>query len=111
MQSKPPLPLPLKLLGVLLVGSVAAIMVLGQSRGPFLAPVMVTAAVLLILLGLCLVTDFRGSAAWLGQHAKDNASMFFNAAAPDKGAYRGVGVAVAVLGLAMGIVVLTHLPV
>lgn len=34
-----------------------------------------TTAGLLILLGLCLVTDFRRSVGWLGQHAKENASV------------------------------------
>ncbi|MDQ0075897.1 hypothetical protein J2S97_001062 [Arthrobacter oryzae] len=60
----------------------SAIMVLGQLRGPFLVPVMITAAGLLILLGQCLVADFSGSAAWLSQHAKDKTSMFFYALGP-----------------------------
>lgn len=111
MQPKSPMPLPLKLLGVLIVAAVASIMVLGQLRGPFLGPVIVTTAGLLILLGLCLVTDFRRSADWLGQHAKENASVYFNAAAPDKGAYRGIGVGVAALGLAIGIAVFANMPI
>ena len=89
MQPKPPVPLSLKLLGVLLVGAIVTTMVLGQLREPFLAPVMITAAGLLILLGLCLVADFGGSGAWLGQHAKDNASMFFNR--PGQGSVQSLG--------------------
>lgn len=111
MESKSPVPLPLKLLGILLFAAVAAITVLGQLRGPYLGPVIVTTAGLLILLGLCLVTDFRRSAEWLGQHAKENASVYFNAVAPDKGAYRGLGVGIAALGLAIGIVVLVNMPI
>lgn len=110
MQSKSPMPWPLKVLGLLLFGAIIGTTLLGQLRGPFFGTVTVAAAGLVILLGLCLVTDFRGSAAWLGQHAKDNASMYFNAAAPDKGAYRVIGFGIAVLGLAMEIVLLTHVP-
>lgn len=104
MRSKSPMPLPLKILGVLLFGAIVATTVLGQLRGPFFGPAAITAAGLVILLGLCLVADFRGSAEWLGQHAKDNASMYLNAAAPDKGTYRVLGVGFAVLGLAIEIV-------
>lgn len=111
MRSKSPMPLPLKMLGVLLFGAIVATTVLGQLRGPFFGPAAITAAGLVILLGLCLVADFRGSAEWLGQHAKDNASMYFNAAAPDKGTYRVLGVGFAVLGLAIEIVLLTHMPI
>lgn len=111
MQPKSPMPLPLKLLGVLLFASVAAIMVVGQMRGPFLGQVIVTTAGILILLGLCLVTDFRRSADWLGKHAKENASVYFNAVAPDKGAYRGFGVGIAALGLAIGIAVVVNMPI
>lgn len=111
MQPKSPMPLPLKVLGVLLVAFVAAITVLGQLRGPFLGPVIVATAGIVILLGLCLVTDFRRSAEWLGNHAKDNASVYFNAVAPDRGAYRGFGVGIAALGLAIGIAVFMNMPI
>jgi hypothetical protein len=111
MQSKSPIPWPVKVLGVLLFGAIVATTVLGQLRGPFFGPVAITAAGLVILLGLCLATDFRGSADWLAQHAKDNASIYFNAAAPDKGAYRVIGFGIAVLGLAMEIVLLTRVPI
>ncbi|KRE47540.1 hypothetical protein ASG92_09850 [Arthrobacter sp. Soil736] len=105
------MPLPLKMLGVLLFGAIVATIVFGQLRGPLLGPAAITAVGLVILLGLCLVTDFRGSAEWLGQHAKDNASLYFNAAAPCKGTYRILGVGFAVLGLAIEIVLLTHMPI
>src|SRR5450830_813576 len=108
MRSKSSMPLPLGILGVLLFAAIVATTLLGQLKGQFLAPAAITAAGLMILLGLCLVTDFRGSADWLGQHAKDNASMYFNATAPDKGTYRILGLGFAVLGLAAEIVLLTH---
>jgi hypothetical protein len=105
------MPLPLKLLGFLLFAAVAAIMVLGQLRGPFLGPVIVITAGLLVLLGLCLLTDFRRSADWLGQHAKENASVYFNAVAPDKGVYRGLGLGIAALGVAIGTAVFVNMPI
>jgi len=110
MQSKSAMPWPVKVLGHLLFGAIIATTLLGQLRGPFFGPVAVTAAGLVILLGLCLATDFRGSADWLDQHAKDNASMYLNAAAPDKGVHRVIGFGIAVLGLAMEIVLLARVP-
>lgn len=111
MPSKSPMPLPLGILVVLLSGAIVATTVLGQLRQPFFALAAITAAGLVILLGLCLVTDFGGSADWLGQHSKDNASVYFNAVAPGKGTYRILGLGFAVLGLAIEIVLLTHMPI
>ena len=110
MKSKSPLPWPLKILGILFFVAVIALTLLGQMDTTLFAPAAVGAAALAVLLGLAVVTDFRGSAHWLGQFAKDNASLFSSRAAPDSGVYRIVGVGFAVLGVAIGAVVLTQLP-
>jgi hypothetical protein len=109
-KSKSPLPWPLKVFGILFSVAVVALTLLGQVNRTLLGAAAMGAATLAVLLGLSVVTDLRGSAHWLGQFAKDNASLFFNGAAPDSGVYRIIGAGFAVLGVAIGTVVLTHLP-
>lgn len=110
MKSDAPLPWPLKVLGILFVVAVIALILLGQVDRTLLGAAAIGAASVAVLLGLSVVADFRGSARWLGQFAKDNASLFFNGSAPDSGVYRIAGVGFVVLGVAIGAVVLTHLP-
>jgi len=108
--SKFRLPWPLMLSGGLLFLSVAAIVLLGQMGRGYFMVAGGAAAVAAVLLGICLLADVRGSARWLGQVAQDNASLYAKGAAPDSGVYRIVGAAVAVLGVAIGLVLLMNLP-
>lgn len=110
MKSNAPLPWPLKVLGILFFVAVIALILLGQVDRTLLEAAAIGAASVAVLLGLSIVADFRGSADWLGRFAKNNASLFFNGSAPDSGVYRIVGAGFVVLGVAIGAVVLTHLP-
>ncbi|MFF2317970.1 hypothetical protein ACFVTE_17070 [Arthrobacter sp. NPDC058097] len=110
MKSNAPLPWPLKVLGILFFVAVIALILLVQVDRTLLGAAAIGAAAVAVLLGLSLAADFNGSARWLGQFARDNASLFFNGSAPDSGVYRIAGVGFAVLGVAIGAVVLTHLP-
>ncbi|MEW1810475.1 hypothetical protein AB0284_07175 [Pseudarthrobacter phenanthrenivorans] len=110
MKSNAPMPWPLKVLGILFLVAVIALILLGQMDRALLRAAAIGAASVAVLLGLSVLADFRGSARWLGQFAKDNASLFFKGSAPDSGVYRIIGAGFVVLGVAIGAVVLTHLP-
>lgn len=110
MKSNAPVPWPLKVLGILFFVAVIALTLLGQTNRTLLGAAAIGAALVAVLLGLSVVADFRGSARWIGQFAKNNASAFFNGSAPDAGNYRIAGAGFVVLGAAILTVVLTHLP-
>lgn len=110
MKSNAPVPWPLKVLGILFFVAVIALTLLGQTNRTLLGAAAIGAASVAVLLGLSVVADFQGSARWLGQFAKNNASVFFNGSAPDASIYRIAGAGFVVLGAAIVTVVLTHLP-
>ncbi|TDT80470.1 hypothetical protein DFO47_104370 [Arthrobacter sp. AG258] len=110
MKPKLGMPWPLMLSGGLLVLSVAAMVLLGQMGRPYFVYAGGVAAGAAVLLGTCLLADVRGSAQWLGQVAQNNASLYAKGSAPDSGVYRIVGAGIAVLGVAIGVVLLLNLP-
>lgn len=109
-KGKSSMPWPLMALGILLVIAVVALTILGPMNKTLVGPAALVAAGVAVMLGVAVVTNFLGSAHWLGQLAKDNASLFLKGAAPDSSVYRIIGVGFVVLGVAIGAVVLTHLP-
>lgn len=109
MKGKSSMPWPLMALGIPLFVAVVALTILGPMNEKLVRPAALVAAGTAVLLGVSVVTNFRGSAQWLAQLAQDNASLFPKGAAPDSGVYRIIGVGFVVIGVAIGAVVLSHL--